>query len=110
MPAVAIAIGPVGNRPPSPAEVSETLQALQPALLRVGASVADQKEAADFVLTVNFIPATSESGSQIRVVGIERTARFQEATDRGDTPEAKEWRRRVQEIERWNGGERRGQN
>jgi hypothetical protein len=110
MPAVAIAIGPVGNRPPSAAEVSETLQALQPALLRAGASLADRKEAADFVMTVSFIPATGESGSRIKVVGIEPTARFQAATDRGDTPEAKEWRRRVREIEGWNGGERRGEN
>jgi hypothetical protein len=105
VPAVAIAIRPVGDRPPSAEEVQLVLQALKPALLQKGASVAERRDLADFIMTVGFVPATSSSGSRVRVISIEPTARFREATDGGDTPEAKEMRRRVRDLEGWNGGE-----
>ena len=101
LPAVAIAIRPVGDSPPSAEDINLVLQALKPALLQKGASVAERRELADFVMTVSFTPATASAGSRVTVISIEPTARFRDATDGGDTPEAKEWRRRVREIEGW---------
>jgi hypothetical protein len=104
LPAVAIAIRPVGDRPPSPDEIRQTLEALRPALLRAGASVAERRDLADFVMTVTFTPATGSSGSRVIVNGIEATARFRDATQGGETPETKEFRRRVRDMEGWPGG------
>ena len=101
LPAVAIAVRPVGDRPPSSDEIRQVLEALQPALLRAGASVAARRDEADFVMTVTFTPASDASGSRVTVVGIEPTARFREATDAGETAETKEFRRRMREIEGW---------
>jgi hypothetical protein len=98
VPAVAIAIRPVGDSPPSTEEIQQVLQALKPALLQKGASVAERRDAADFVMTVSFTPATASAGSRVTVIGVEPTARFREATDGEDTPEAKEWRRRLREV------------
>jgi hypothetical protein len=108
LPAVAIAMRPVGDRPPSTEETRQVFQALQPALLRVGASVAERRGVADFVMTVSFTPATGSSGSRVTVISVEPTDRFRDATAAGDTPEAKEWRQRLREIVNWNGGEGRG--
>ena len=105
LPAVAIAITPVGNRPPSAEEIHRVHQALTPALLQMGALVAERRDVADFVITVSFTPATASAGSRVTVIGVEPTARFREATDGGDTPEAKEWRRRMREIEGWAGSQ-----
>jgi hypothetical protein len=96
---VAIAIRPNGGRPPSTEEIQQVLQAFKPALSQKGASVAERRDLADFVLTVSYTPATISAGSRVTVIGIEPTPRFRDATDGGDTPEAKEWRRRVREIE-----------
>jgi hypothetical protein len=101
LPAVAIAIRPVGDRPPSTEEIQLVFQALKPALLQKGASVAERRDLADFVMTVSFIPATDASPSRVKVIAIEPTARLRDATGGDDTPEAKEWRRRVREIEVW---------
>src|SRR5687768_2515824 len=70
LPAVAVAIRPVGDRPPSTEEIRQIYQALQPALLRVGASVAERRDVADFVMTVSFTPPAGSSGSRVTVVGI----------------------------------------
>ena len=99
--AVAIAIRPVGDRPPTADETRQVLQALQPALLRVGAAIAPSRADADFLMTVTFTPATASSGSRVLVNGIEPATRYKNATDAGDTPEAREWRRRLREIEGW---------
>lgn len=99
--AVAIAVRPVGNRPPSTEEIRRIHDSLQPALIRMGASVAQSREGADLVMTVDFIPATGDSGPRVKVIGVEPTARFREATDGGDTPEANDWRRRQREMEAW---------
>lgn len=101
LPAVAIAIRAVGDRPPSTEETRLVLQSLKPALLQAGASLAERGDVADFVMTVSFTPATDSAGSRVKVIGVEPTARFRDATDRADTPEAKEWRRRLHEIEQW---------
>jgi hypothetical protein len=99
LPAVAIAIRPVGDRPPSKEEISQVLGALKPALLQKGASVAERRDLADFVMTVSFTPATAASGSRVTVIGIESTARYRDGSDGGDTPEMKEWRRRLQQLD-----------
>ena len=99
LPAVAIAIRPVGNRPPSAEETHLVLQALKPALLQKGASVAERRDLADFVMTVSFTPATAASGSRVTVIGLEPTTRFRDGSDGGETPEMKEWRRRLRELD-----------
>jgi hypothetical protein len=99
LPAVAIAIRPVGDRPPSAEEVQLVLQALRPALLQKGASVAERRDLADFVMTVNFMPATAASASRVTVLGIEPTARYRESTEGGETPEMKEWQRRLRQLD-----------
>ena len=104
LPTVAIAIRPVGNRPPSPDEIRQTLEALRPALLQAGASVAERRDLADFVLTVTFAPATDSSGSRVTVAGLEPTARLRDAVDGGESPETKEFRRRVRQMEGHPGG------
>lgn len=104
LPAVAIAIRPVGDRPPSSDEMRQTLEALRPALLRAGASIAERRDLADFVLTVTFTPATGSSGSRVTVAGLEPTARLREANEGGETPETKEFRRRVRQMEGHPGG------
>ena len=104
LPTVAIAIRPVGDRPPSPDEIRQTLEALRPPLLRAGASIAARRDLADFVLTVTFTPATASSGSRVSVNGLEPTARLRDATDGGETPEMKEFRRRVRDMEGHPGG------
>src|SRR5688572_27441562 len=48
IPAVAVAIRPVGDRPPSTDEIRQVHEALQPALLRAGASIAARRDVADF--------------------------------------------------------------
>ena len=50
LPAVAIAIRPVGDRPPSTEEIRQTYEALQSTLLRAGASVAERRDVTDFVI------------------------------------------------------------
>jgi hypothetical protein len=97
-PLVAIAIRPVDNRPPSTDETRLTYEALQPALRRAGASVAARGETADFVMTVSFIPAVGSSGPRVKVMSVEPTARFREGSQEGETPEMKEWRRRVENL------------
>jgi hypothetical protein len=99
LPAVAVAIRPVGDRPPSTDEVRLTLQALKPALLQAGASLAERRDLADFVMTVSFTPATASAGSSVKVVGIEPTARFRDASYGSDTPEMKEWQRRLRQLD-----------
>ena len=101
LPAVAVAIRPVDDRPPSTVETQLVLQALKPALLQAGASIAERGDPADFVMTVSFIPATESSASRVKVIGIEPTPRFRDATDGADSPEAKDWRRRLRDIEQW---------
>src|SRR5688572_1641209 len=98
LPAVAIAIRPVGDRPPSAEEVQQVLQVLKPALIQKGASVAERRDLADFVMTVSFTPASAASGSRVTVIGLEATSRYREASDGGETPEMREWRRRMQQL------------
>ena len=99
IPAVAVAIRPVGNRPPSSDEVRLTLQALKPALLQAGALLAERRDLADYVMTVSFTPETPLAGSIVKVVSLEPTARFREASIGGDTPEMKEWQRRLRQLD-----------
>ena len=99
LPAVAVAFRPVGERPPSTDEVRLTLQALKPALLQAGASIAERRDLADFVMTVSFTPATASAGSSVKVIGIEPTARLRDASYGGDTPEMKEWQRRLRQLD-----------
>src|SRR5688572_16255994 len=104
LPTVAIGIRPIADRPPSPDEIRQTLEALRPALLRAGAAIAERRDLADFVLTVTFTPATDSSGSRVTVAGLEPTARLRDAIDGGETPETKEFRRRVRQMEGHPGG------
>jgi hypothetical protein len=104
LPTVAIALRPVGGRPPSPDEIRETIEALRPALLRAGASIAERRDLADFVMTVTFMPATGSSGSRVSVNGLEATARLRDATGGGETQETKEFRRRMRDMEGHPGG------
>ena len=99
LPAVAIAIRPIGDRLPSAEEAQLVLQALKPALLQKGASIAERRDLADFVMTVSFTPATAASGSRVTVIGIESTSRNRDGRDGGETPEMKEWRRRLQQLD-----------
>ena len=99
LPAVAIAIRPVGHRPPTAEEVQLVLHALKPALLQKGASIADRKDLADFVMTVTFTPATAASDSRVTVVGLEATARHRDGGEGTDSPEMREWRRRLRELD-----------
>lgn len=101
LPTAAIAIRPVENRPPSAEEAQVVLQTLRPMLLQKGAALAERSDSADFVVTVNFTPANAGSGPRVTVIGIEPTNRFRDATSGDDTPEAREWRRRLREIEGW---------
>lgn len=98
LPAVAIAIRPVGDRPPSAEEVQLVLQALTPALLQKGASVAERSDLADFVMTVSLTPATAAHGPRVTVIEVEPTPRYREGNEGGETLEMKEWRRRMQQL------------
>ena len=62
-------------------------------------TLARKGDVADFVMTVSFTPATASSGPRVRVVGVEPTERFRSATDGENTAEAKEWRKRLRELE-----------
>lgn len=99
LPAVAIAIRPVGDRPPSTEEVQLVLQALAPALRQQGASIAQRRDLADFVMTVTFTPATAASGSRVTVIGLESTPRYRDGRDGSETPEMKDWRRRLRQLD-----------
>jgi hypothetical protein len=104
LPTVVIALRPVGDRAPAPDEIRQTLEALRPALSRAGASLTERRDLADFVLTVTFTPATGSSGSRVIVNGLEPTARQRDAMDGGETPETKEFRRRIRGMENQPGG------
>ncbi len=99
--AVIVAVRPVNAKPLSTEQVARIHQALDPELLRAGYVLADLTASADLVVTVSFTPTPAGSGGQVKITGIEPTAQFRRATDDGDTPEAKELRRRLSEIERW---------
>jgi hypothetical protein len=98
LPTVSIAIRPVGDRPPSVEEIRQTLDALRPALLRAGAAVAERRDSADYLMTVTFTPAIDSSGSRVTVNAIEPTPRFRDSIQGGETPEMKEWRRRMSQL------------
>ena len=99
-PAVAIAVGLIAGGPPSAGDLARIHRALQPEFARIGLAMAGTRAEADFVATVSFDPTAGPDG-RIVVNGIEPTAKFRAATDDGDTPEAREWRRRQREIELW---------
>jgi len=99
-PTVAIAVGPVAGAAPTAEHLTRIHQALQPEFARIGLAMAGTRAEADFVATVSFDPTAGPNG-RIVVNGIEPTAKFRTATDDGDTPEAREWRRRQHEIELW---------
>jgi hypothetical protein len=100
-PTVAIAVRLTGNGVPAPDHLAHIRAGLQPSLVRAGFVLAEDASIADYVLTVAFIPAITGQGGQVSIASFEPTRRFREAIDAGDTPEAKEWRRRQREIEEW---------
>jgi hypothetical protein len=100
-PPVAIAVRLVGDAIPSAHQVNHIRQVLQSELLRKGFTLAEDPGVAEYVLTVSFIPAPDGEGGRVSIASFEPARRFRDATDAGDTPEAKEWRRRLREIEGW---------
>jgi hypothetical protein len=98
IPTVSIAIRPVGDRPPSVEEIRQTLDALGPALLRAGAAVAERSDLADYLMTVTFTPAIESSGSRVTVNGLEPTPRLRDSVQGGETPEMRDWRRRMGQL------------
>ncbi len=99
--AVAVAISPIGTRTLSADQVAQVHEALKPEILRAGYSLAPSRAAADLVLIVSYTPVDGGSGGRVKIMTLEPTARFLQATDGGDTPEAKEMRRRQRELEQW---------
>ena len=109
-PTVAIAVRLAGDVvPPSADHIRHIRAGLQPSLQRAGFALAEDATVADYVLTVTFRPAVDGQGGHVSIASFEPTRQFREATDAGDTPEAKEWRRRQREIEQWMERQGRGQ-
>jgi hypothetical protein len=100
-PSVAIAVIAATGVPPSVEQITRILEALRPELARVGFRVTEAREAADYLVTVSFTPSPGFNGGRVAVVGIEPSTQFRTATGASETPEAKEWRRRLGEIEEW---------
>ena len=98
---VTVAITPLGARTLSSDQVIRIHDALKPELLRAGYSFAGNSSTADLVLLVSFTPIPDGNGGRVKIIGIEPTAQFRRETDGGDTPEAKEMRRRQREFELW---------
>jgi hypothetical protein len=57
--------------------------------------------AADLVLIVNFTSAPDGSGGRVKMTALEPTQRFRQEMDGSDTPEVRDMRRRLREIEAW---------
>jgi hypothetical protein len=99
---VLVAIRIAEGGAPSPQEVAKIHGALEPQMMRAGFTFAKSIDAADFVLTASFARNTADpNGGHVTVTSIEPTSRFQIASHDDSTPEGKERRRRLQEIERW---------
>jgi len=96
-----MAVTPIGARSLSHEQVACVHEALIPEIRRAGYSVAKNRADADFMVLVNFTPVAGGSGGRVKITGLEPTAPFLRATEQGDTPEARELRRRQREIEQW---------
>ncbi len=100
-PVVAVAVSTQGGAPPTAAEVARIHQALQPELTRAGFSLAADREAAAFIVSVTFTRPSGIDGERVKITGFEPRKQFHDATNGGDTPEAREVRRRQREYEQW---------
>ncbi len=98
---VSVSITPIGASSLSTEQVVRVHEAIKPQLLQSGYTFAVSSSAADLVLLVSFTPIPGGNGGHVRITGIEPTAQFRRETDGGDTPEAKEMRRRQRELEQW---------
>jgi hypothetical protein len=98
---VSVAITPIDARSISNAQAAQVHEALRPELQRAGYTFADNSMTADLVLLVSFTPTVGGNGGRVKITGLSPTAEFRRATDNGDTPEAKEMRRRQRELEQW---------
>lgn len=96
---VAVAVTPLGAGTVSAGQVAQIHQALRPEFERTGYIFANSRKNADLVLTVSFIPNPGGQGGRISFTSLEPTEQFREATDGGETPEAKEFRRRAQDLQ-----------
>ena len=98
---VAVAVTPVGVESISSAQTKLVHAALVPELQRAGYSLAQSGVSADLVLLVSFTPTPGGPGGRVQIMGLQPSAQFRRSTDNGDTPEAKEMRRRQQELQHW---------
>ena len=98
---VAVAVTPIGVTSISTEQTKRVHAALIPELQRAGYSLAQTSAAADLVLLVSFTPTPEGEGGRVKIMGLEPSAQFRRSTDNGDTPEAKEMRRRQRELQQW---------
>jgi hypothetical protein len=102
-PTVAFALRNLGSIPPTPAQLAGAHRSLHDHLIASGYKFADTPASAQFIVHAEFTPSSVDPASgHVRIIGVEPTdAMKRTLTATGSDQEEREYRRRLQEIERW---------
>ena len=101
-PSAVLLVRVAGGGSPTTQQTATIHKALESYLARTGLRFADRLADADFVVSIDFLPDTTDHNrGRVKIIGVEPSSRLRRVNEDEMSVEAKEWAQKLRYYEQW---------